>query len=1068
MGIIGTPPESFVHKQIGIRQKSLGGSGDTYKKSQLAYNTTAPWIRLASAVSITKGKDTVGQPGKSVYERIEETSALSSIKNSFAGDELSKNFVLFGGVNNKAGNSSPSGISDKNKTPFSSAYGFATLGDNLVNGRGFVPPPGITSVDFEYKNDGALAEAKINIKAFSEAQFAIIDILYQRPGYTCLLEFGHSTFLDNDGNIQYAGKGDYSYNTKPFEYLYQADGNLTSYSGMAVSISDEKSKWDGNYEAFFGRITKFNWKFNSDGSYDISVKLIGTGDVLQSLKANSGKAKKASIVTGNTKAPDKGDQEEAKEEGAIVISDALASKLNYELYSIFQDVGSKNSCADLTFKKFPIIGADGKTTLKTITIPKGCCKINVEGWFVDFDPATFITFGAFLALVTQTINLKDAKNQHLVNFDFNFENLFADTNLMATFPGNFSGNPGKALITYKPISTTITKYVELSSPTYVSKIVDTGAKFQLGLTQITLLNANKPKGAIVQDSLLGSLANVYVNVNFIAETLKNLRGGDPESDDEMDVSLLDLLNGVLNGINTALGGLNNFRVTLDKESGKVRIVSENPLCSFVGPPATILNTFGLTTDQGSFVRSMDLNSELTDKMATQITAGSQNNSSSNQGNGSAFSSYNKGLKDRLMVQKKDPESSEEEIEEEEDAPRDDFEAMFDDDASETFDLVYNDAKFTAENFSPLENLNSNFSKKAMEKIFNSGGSTPTFFLPFNLSITMDGLGGWKIYNGFGIDGKGLPLSYNPSSINLIIKSLSHTVSLEGWTTKISTLSVPLPDKNAPASKDSSTTSTAGSTSSGSSFFKSLTQGKFRTPPERDPSSSGGGDSSSGSGNIPAPPPSKPPADEKVRIILRRLADDGKQTYGVMTVLDESGKALYAFATVELPWKGNKNSVSCIPSNDTYRVKSYVSPKHGQCFFLIGNGKGGYKYDRLYGNGYTRSSVLIHKSPIAPGWLEGCIAPGFKFNAKQTMKSKYGGSNINPLGTGPKYRDPSLEKSIQAQAKLVGTLYKEGSFLMEIKNLGGVSEGSLPTSFYDPQVQNYFNGSPLYKPLNVVK
>ena len=42
----------------------------------------------------------------------------------------------------------------------------------------------------------------VSIKCFSKEQFAIIDALYMRPGYTVLLEFGHSQYIGNDGNSQ--------------------------------------------------------------------------------------------------------------------------------------------------------------------------------------------------------------------------------------------------------------------------------------------------------------------------------------------------------------------------------------------------------------------------------------------------------------------------------------------------------------------------------------------------------------------------------------------------------------------------------------------------------------------------------------------------------------------------------------------------------------------------------------------------------------------------------------------------------------------------------------------------
>ena len=82
-----------------------------------------------------------------------------------------------------------------------------------------------------------------------------------------------------------------------------------------------------------------------------------------------------------------------------------------------------------------------------------------------------------------------------------------------------------------------------------------------------------------------------------------------------------------------------------------------------------------------------------------------------------------------------------------------------------------------------------------------------------------------------------------------------------------------------------------------------------------------------------------------------------------------------------------------------------------------------------------------------------------------MASKFGAkAGNNPLGTGTKYRDPSLAESIKAVNKLVETLYSAGGFLMDIKNLGDVGAGQLPKSFDDPAVQKYITSDPKRKAL----
>ena len=51
-------------------------------------------------------------------------------------------------------------------------------------------------------------------------------------------------------------------------------------------IQNERELHGGNYEGVYGKVTNFQWNFNSDGSYDISIDLVGMGDILQSLKLN--------------------------------------------------------------------------------------------------------------------------------------------------------------------------------------------------------------------------------------------------------------------------------------------------------------------------------------------------------------------------------------------------------------------------------------------------------------------------------------------------------------------------------------------------------------------------------------------------------------------------------------------------------------------------------------------------------------------------------------------------------------------------------------------------------------
>ncbi len=112
--------------------------------------------------------------------------------------------------------------------------------------------PGIISADINYKNNGALSITTIKMKAYSREQFSLIDALYMRPGYTLLLEFGHSVYLDNENKLQTWS----SLNTEPLRNFLH--GGVDQYELLDI-ISKEREKYQGNYEAVFGKITKFNW-----------------------------------------------------------------------------------------------------------------------------------------------------------------------------------------------------------------------------------------------------------------------------------------------------------------------------------------------------------------------------------------------------------------------------------------------------------------------------------------------------------------------------------------------------------------------------------------------------------------------------------------------------------------------------------------------------------------------------------------------------------------------------------------------------------------------------------------
>jgi len=267
--ILGNPFDPWVKKQIEIRQESLGKYSSIPSKDLQYYTTKAPFIRLASSVNLTNsGEDSV----------LQKLLNLGIPESLLSEDKLAKNLILQGGAvsSNFPNDPLQGGLSTNG---LKGAYGYGGIEE-----RGYVPLPGITNADVTYYNNGALSKTVINIKCFNKAQFQLLDVLYLRPGYTLLLEFGWTQFLDNEGELI---SFDDFFTDPMSDFLNPVQGgvSINQYS-LYKTIEETREQYDGNYEAIFGKVTNFSWQFNPDGSYDCQVQLTAVGDVIESLKIN--------------------------------------------------------------------------------------------------------------------------------------------------------------------------------------------------------------------------------------------------------------------------------------------------------------------------------------------------------------------------------------------------------------------------------------------------------------------------------------------------------------------------------------------------------------------------------------------------------------------------------------------------------------------------------------------------------------------------------------------------------------------------------------------------------------
>jgi hypothetical protein len=273
MALVGEQIPDYVQKQIEVRQKAhgSGASFDSLRTDEtLIYtNSRNSFIKMASGVSVSENKlKEIGFSGVDV--------------DNLKGMGLAKEYVLFGGVSRMTQIENASGGSDgilSQRTDFIGINGAYTADPDF----GIIPMPGIESLEIKSLNRGSLKKATVKLTAQTRSQLAVLDVLYMRLGYTVLIEWGNSIYLDKNGKLQKMYTSIIEDNDLFFNKTWSSK---RSYSDITTQISRVRELYDGNFDALLGKVSNFNWTFNSDGSYSIELTIISLGDVVESLKAN--------------------------------------------------------------------------------------------------------------------------------------------------------------------------------------------------------------------------------------------------------------------------------------------------------------------------------------------------------------------------------------------------------------------------------------------------------------------------------------------------------------------------------------------------------------------------------------------------------------------------------------------------------------------------------------------------------------------------------------------------------------------------------------------------------------
>jgi len=783
--LIGNPLEQSVIDQVK-RRASLQGVDELQSEASIIFKSRKN--AFAKLTSFVKVKD----------------DELAKVLGD-GGIELAKKWTLFNGI--YAGNGKDYSI-----------LGNKSYGQGGITELGVRPMPGIKSINITPAGTaGSVRIAKIELNCHNLNQLDIIDVLYLRLGFDMLLEWGHTTYADNNGGIQIA--------KFPID-IFSNDYNKEE---LYIEMNKRRRESFGNYDAMLGRVSNYSWAMDKGGSYTCTLTLTGIGAIIESLKVNGTDG--TPIVTGVPTVPSQQSGEETKKSEQSNTTDAQTTANNFSsalssalmlwkqqalLGKNFSDFNSyvgyacnaglglwRNPTEDFKYGYNSAYMA-GRTD---VTIPQVSFEKLGTYYYPDFEVVAnnevtttelvYIPLGLLLAYMNSNCtmyNTGKGVKKPLVYIDFN-----PDTNFCFTFPAQCSVDPTVCLLDFRANSERI-KEMYTKRSIDVAKITPELFGPDMNVIATDMDSKKSQMGSYiddtVQDFTRGKIMNILVSIDYILLTLQNMS----MSDKDGIVYLSGFLDNLLSGIAKATGNINKFKVGYDDDSNVMRIYDEQLVNRGENTEYPTFPIYGLGTVVHSLNFSTDVSNKLASAIATTAAAGERNPVQPGQ-DVSAFTALNSKLENRIMPFKTVTPSGKGVVTA---TPENLLPLAIS--LNQHMINIYSTKKF---NILDIQNV-SNFYSETCGTLKSNIKSTNTGFtvesdsvtargiLPLKIDFTMDGISTMKLREGFVIPADRLPSQYKNGSVvkvGFVISKLDHEISNNRWVTKVTAQMVNIPKQN---------------------------------------------------------------------------------------------------------------------------------------------------------------------------------------------------------------------------------------------------------------------------------
>jgi len=797
MGVetIGSGFSQSIKDQLKAREELF--SAKIRENDQLLYmNSNGAWARLVSSVNtLTPGEVVALAKFEAGPKDIQGDNTLA-YNNVLLGGTKAQTVRTKGGIDTSPNYNPITLTTDQDKNITVSAGQPRTRQYNNYASLGFRPSPGIETVSIESKNTyGTLREAKIKITAWTLEDLEVIQALYLRPGYSMLLEWGHSMYITNDGSLKKDGVGS----------LYNEFLNDSCKTGRQIEedLNEKREANDNNYDAMYGYVKNFNWSYRQDGGYDCEVTLISKGSILESMSIKFDPANTLDVKNEETK-----DTRELISPFHKFFHDLAKVRTdNFTNENLINKLNEKEKGNYSKLRKFTGTWID----------------LDTSGDLDDFeDRGQFISLGTLLDFYNNYVSPvnpasedeEDGGEYKLIKYytgqtDVNkTSGPYEQVAKYVTTDSHFSIDPMKGLLPKLHVPPeelkTLTTLGEVT--TFLGRALSSSVNtlglgsFLIGIAgrdqELDLGEVNDIKEDLGYYLLKGDgddILNIYISTHYLSVTIDDLL----KSENKADHNMQEYLKRILTTLNDSLGGINDLDQYYNEEQDMWYLIDrkKTPTSENTGDLPSMISLTGLK----STVTNLSISSKISNEIGAQVSIAAQGAGNNYNEDVSTLLQWNRGLIDRTVpiktitqedfdkqneaAAKRKVKQLEKVIEWAEEVT-DVFEEFGEGRGIE----IMEDVDYEEEDHNSLKSGHKEYTNKYVLDDYYKDSANPRpspGVIPIELSFTTVGIGGLKIGQAFTIEKGILPAGYS-DRFGFIITGLSHDVSGNKWMTSIKT------------------------------------------------------------------------------------------------------------------------------------------------------------------------------------------------------------------------------------------------------------------------------------------